>query len=105
MRKAQLQSASYAIPVPAERCAAAADEAARLLAESSHPISRPHGRPPVDLRASLEDLSLRDGVLAIRLRASRQASAGPRDVLAALGLGDLEPGGYCLTRTRVELEP
>ncbi len=55
--------------------------------------------------SSLEELTLRDGVLRMRLAADRQGSAGPRDVLAALGLDDLERAAVRLRRTRVEVEP
>jgi hypothetical protein len=39
----------------------------------------------------------------MRLRTSRRRIAGPRDVLAALGLDDLERQGEILTRTRVDI--
>lgn len=104
-RKAQLQNVAYEVPIPVERRDQAAAEVERLLADATRPILRPHRHNPVDLRQSLEDLSLQEGVLRMRLRADRQGSAGPRDVLAALGLEDLEAGGACLVRTRVEVQP
>ena len=104
-RKARLRSSTYEAPVPAERCAAAADRAAQLLALASCPIHRPHRSNPVDLRQSVEELSLAEGVVRMRLLAGSQGTAGPRDVLAALGLGDLEQAGCHLARIRVELEP
>ena len=103
--KAQLQSATYRVPVPPERCAETIDRIERLLAESSYPIQRPNKRAPIDLRQSLEELTLRDGVLEIRLHASRRASASARDVLAALELGDLEREGVYPTRSVVEARP
>jgi radical SAM-linked protein len=103
-KKAQLRSTTYELPVPQDRAVEAAARVAELLASPTRPIRRPHGEKPVDLRQSIEDLSLADGALRVRLRASRQASAGPRDVLAELGLSDLELAGSCLRRTHVELE-
>jgi len=102
--KARLQSVTYQIPVPAKRRAEAADRVARLLAADRCPVRRPHKDRPVDLRPLLEELAVRDGVLSMRLAAARQGGAGPRDVLAALGLGDLEQAGECLARTRVQLQ-
>ncbi|MGO8745262.1 MAG: TIGR03936 family radical SAM-associated protein [Thermoguttaceae bacterium] len=104
-RKARLRSSTYEAPVPAERRAAAAERAARLLTLASCPIRRPHRSSPVDLRPSVAELSLAEGVLRMRLLAGSQATAGPRDVLAALGLEDLEQAGCPLARTRVEIEP
>ena len=40
----------------------------------------------------------------MRLRTDGAGSAGPRDVLAALGLDDLEREGVRLTRTAVEID-
>jgi radical SAM-linked protein len=104
-RKAQLQSSTYEVPLPAPRRQSAADRMARLMAAPSFPIRRPHRQNPVDLRQALEELSLQEGVLRMRLRAARDGSAGPRDVLAALELSDLEQEGLTVTRTRVELVP
>jgi hypothetical protein len=49
------------------------------------------------------ELALRDGVLAMRLRIDGQGSVGPREVLAALGLADLEHSGVHLRRSAVEV--
>ena len=103
-RKAQLRSSTYRVPVPAERRAEATDRTVRLMARSTCPIQRPNKPGPIDLRSFLEELNLRDGVLKMRLRASRRQSAGPRDVLRALGLEDLEQEGVYLTRSTVELQ-
>jgi radical SAM-linked protein len=105
VRKAQVRSVTYQVPVPPERASEAADRAARLLAGSSCPIQRPRTGAVVDVRRSLEALSLEDGVLSMRLLASREASAGPRDVMALVGLADLEQAGARLARVAVELAP
>jgi len=104
-RKAQLRSTTYQIPVPAERRPDTADRIARLLTEASPPVLCTRGRRSLELRQSLEELTLREGTLRMRLAASREASPGPRDLLAGLGLEDLERAGFCLARTRVELTP
>jgi len=102
--KARLTGAVYQVPIPPDRCIGAADRVARLLAKSSCPVSRPGKPAEIDLRQFLQELTLRDGLLTMRLSTGRGRSAGPRDVLSALGLGDLEQQGVHLKRTTVELE-
>jgi hypothetical protein len=50
-------------------------------------------------------LELAGDVLVMRLRVAQAGSAGPRDVLAALGLADVERQGARLVRTALELAP
>lgn len=102
--KAQVHSVRYQVPIPLARRAQAADRIARLLAAASCMVRRPNKDTPVDLRRSLEELTLADGVLSMRLQTDRQGSAGPRDVLGALGMADLEQTGVRLKRTCVEIE-
>jgi radical SAM-linked protein len=101
--KAQLRSGTYQVPIPAERQTELAGRITQLVDAASWPIERPRGRSPLDLRRFVEEVTLADGVLRMRLRIDPQGSAGPRDVLAALGLADLEHQGSYLTRTTVEL--
>jgi radical SAM-linked protein len=107
--KARVRSTSWEILVPPERLAQTASCVSRLCAGPVAPASEPPqvivGADSPDPRPRLDELTLRDGVLHVRLRAGPQGAGGPRDVLAALGLGDLEQAGIHLTRTRVELEP
>ncbi len=103
-RKARVRGARYRVPIPAGRRDGVADRAARLLARSSFPIDRPSGRGPVDVRRGVRELDFRDGVLTMRLAAGRGPSAGPREVLRALELDDLEHEGVHIQRTAVELE-
>jgi radical SAM-linked protein len=101
--KARLSGASYRVAVPAALCPQTADRVARLLSAASYPVVRAKRSTPLDLRRFLESLTLRDGVLQMRLRIDPEGSVGPRDVLAALELADLESEGLHLTRTTVEL--
>jgi radical SAM-linked protein len=103
-RKAQLQSTVYQVPIPPPRRLEANRRVARLLAQATCPITRPNRPDPIDLRRFLQELTLRDGLLTMRLSTSRTTSAGPRDVLQALGLDDLEEQGVHLTRTAVEID-
>jgi radical SAM-linked protein len=102
--KARIKSATYQVRIPPHRVPATTCRIARLLAESSHPIQRPHKNTTVDIRQTLQDLTVTDGVLRMRLGNSRQASASARDVLGALDLEDLQEDGMYLARTTVELE-
>lgn len=104
-KKAQVRLLRYEVPVPAAVAADLPPRIAELRASSSWLVQRPNRPKPVDLCASLEELAFEGGRLTIGLRADRQATAGPREVLGALGLGDLERQGHWLTRTAVELTP
>jgi radical SAM-linked protein len=103
-RKARAVTAAYQIAIPPPRHAAAVERVGQLLETSSHPIRRPNRAAAIDLRASLVDLALGQDGLVMRLRTDPGGSAGPRDVLAALGLDDLEREGVPLTRTTVEID-
>jgi len=102
-KKAAVRRVAYEAPIPAGRLDGLAERIDRLMARSSFPIRRPKSHGAIDLRDQLEELTLRDGVLAMRLRIDRGPKASPRDVLAALGLADLEQQGVYLTRTAVEI--
>ena len=102
-KKAHVRSASYEAPIP-ETCEAdLAQRIGRLLAAESWPIDRGPRRAAIDLRPLLLELVLGQGVLRMRLRVAAQGSVGPRDVLAAVGLGHLEQQGVRLRRTAVEI--
>lgn len=104
-KKARVRSVAYEATIPAERRADLADQVRRVWGSSSCPVQRCEGDSAVDVRQFLEQLTLQEGVLRMRLRVTPQRSAGPRDVLAALALDDLEQQGWFLTRSEVELEP
>jgi radical SAM-linked protein len=103
-KKARIGHVRYRLPIPAERRQQTAERVEQLRAASSWPVARPNRDRPLDIRPFLEELSLADGALEMRLATSQQGGAGPRDVLRALELDDLEAGGACLTRTQVELQ-
>ena len=73
------------------------------MAASSWPIDRAHGRAAIDLRPLVSELALAEGVLKMRLRIDSRGSVGPREVLAVLGLTDIERQGSHLRRTAVEI--
>jgi radical SAM-linked protein len=103
--KARAAVVGYEIRIPVDRRPALQEAIDRLLALPTVPLQRP-GRPaPIDLLGDLKELGLVDGVLRMALRVSGAASASPRDLLAELGVADLEQQGNWLTRTAVELAP
>ena len=116
VRKASVLSATYQISVPESRSVLADLQVrlAEILAMSSYPMTRPN-RSSVDLRQSLQSAQLRetvlrDGgpsgpVLEMRFAVTPGADAGPRELLTALGVGDLEQRGFVLVRTSLELDP
>jgi radical SAM-linked protein len=103
-RKARLRAAWYRLPIPVPRRAATAERAERLMAMASCPVRRAAKGTQIDLRRCLEALTLQDGLLTMRLSLGGGPNAGPRDVLRALELDDLEQEGICLRRTTVELQ-
>ena len=99
------RSASYQVAVPGPRLPGLEERIQRLLAASTSLVRR---REP--FRADRPS-RLAPGAgpaaktcLQMRLRTDPGGSAGPRDVLAALGLEDLEHEGHVLTRTAVEID-
>ncbi len=103
-RKARAVSASYQIAVPVSRLPGLEERIQRLLSASTSLIRRPNRSAPIDLSASLLALALEEGSLEMRLRTDPGGSATARDVLAALGLEDLEHEGIVLTRSEVEID-
>jgi radical SAM-linked protein len=102
-KKVRVTSATYQAPIPAPLQTGLEERIDRLLAQSACPIARSHGRSSIDIRPLLESLALNAGVLSMRLRIDQAGSAGPREVLRALDLGDLESQGVSLARTAVEI--
>lgn len=101
--KARVRAMTYQFPVPGERRPQVEQAMAQLLARTTLCIQRDDRAAPVDMRADLESLAWRDDGVRFRIAASQRASLRPRDVLAALGLADLEQQGCFLTRSEVEL--
>jgi radical SAM-linked protein len=103
-RKAHAVSASYEIAIPQSRLPGLEAAVQGLRSASSCMVRRPNRSAPIDLCATLLGLALQGDTLEMRLKTDPGGSAGPRDVLAALGLEDLEHDGIALTRTDVEID-
>jgi radical SAM-linked protein len=104
-KKVRVTSATYRAAMPLSLQTGLEERIDRLLAQSACPISRSHGRSSIDIRPLLETLAFSDGCLSMRLRIDQAGSAGPREVLQALDLGDLESQGIALARTAVQIAP
>jgi len=103
-KKAQASRLCYELPLPVERLAEAGRAVERVNAAERLLAQREGREAAVDLRATLEELTISQGVLRMTLRAIHTAHARPRDILEVLELADLEFSG-ALVRSRVELEP
>ncbi|QGJ72021.1 Radical SAM-linked protein [Planctomycetales bacterium 10988] len=102
--KAQVVRVTYEIDassIPQAELQAAIE---RFLKESEYWIVREDNQKKVDLRAPVQSLGLEDSMLKMIFKVSRQGTARPREILAAIGLDSLEQTGIFLTRTEVELE-
>lgn len=104
LKKASVRSAVYEITVPESDVSTVRDRLTEILASQSFPMERVN-RSPVDLRRSLLYAECRDTTLVMRFSVTPGADAGPRELLAALGMADLEQRGAVLVRTSLELEP
>jgi radical SAM-linked protein len=106
--KAKIVGMSYQAPVPWDQRDAVACAIQHIATQDRWPIERDDRSAPLDLKADLDSLELTDGpegpVVQFRLSATREAAVRPREVLDAIGLGDLENEGYCLTRTSVHVQ-
>lgn len=101
-KKAKVNSLTYEAHIPEDRCDQVKNRIDAIMVTHTCPIQRVN-KKSVDLMESLESMTLVDEILSVRFRITAQASAGPRDVLAVLGIDDLEKKGMCLKRTEVEL--
>ena len=102
--KARVARVTYQIAVARDQEDEIARRAAELVSRESATVQRPRQSKPIDLLEFLEELKVCEGVLSMTLRVTPQSNAGPREVLDAIGLADIEREGARLTRTRVELE-
>lgn len=85
---------TFEAPVPVERQAALAE---RIAQTATPPIS---GERTL---AFVDEIALADGRLRFAARVTPEGTTRPRDLLAWLGLDDLDEQGLFLTRTAVEL--
>jgi len=102
-KKAQAAGVAFAVTVPTEQHEQVQQKIENLLGQTSFPIQRPGRSQSLDLRPLVNALNLDGDTLRMSLRVDGDGSARPREVLAAIGLVDVESEGLIITRTRVEL--
>jgi len=102
-KKARVRGFTCQVPIPNRHLSRLPSRIEQLLDASSWPLKRARRAEPFDLRPSLENLSLQRDLLQMRLVVGQRGTAGPRDVLEALGLSDIEREGAILRRTVVEV--
>lgn len=115
--KPRIERVTYELPVPVDRQATVAqrlhgnplapqgDAGASLCCPQSADAAQP-SIPSTDGRdatAFIEQIELADGVLRFSSRVTPEGTTRPRELLAWLGLADLDEQGLYLTRTAVEL--
>jgi radical SAM-linked protein len=66
-------------------------------------VERKDKQVEIDLNETLDELRLDDGRLMIGIHVVPQSQLQPRDILAALGLGEITREGAVITRIRTEL--
>ena len=103
-KKGVVREMTLTIGLPEAHQAQARERIAALLASEEYIVGREEGKGNVDLRPYIVRLEVVGEQLQIGLRVTPQGTARPREVLAALGLADLEQAGFCITRTEVLLE-
>jgi radical SAM-linked protein len=103
-KKARVGSVSYSVPIPGAHSQGLAERIDSLTAGPSCLIQRTRGRAPIDLRRCLKKLTFSEGALTMRLKTGNSGSASPREVLAVLGIDEVERHGVHLTRTAVEIQ-
>ncbi|NLF07484.1 MAG: DUF2344 domain-containing protein [Pirellulaceae bacterium] len=102
-RKVRVHSVCYEASIPAPQ-PGLQERIDSVLSAAAWPFVRPNRSAAIDLRPPIRSLSYSDGTLAMRLDcAAVGGNAGPRDVLAVLGMEDLERRGGRLRRTDVEV--
>ena len=103
-KKPKVAFVQYEVPLSAERSTNLQNAIENLMKQSEYWIERAGRDKPIDLRADLVELKLRDDVLIIKQQVTGTATANPREILAAVGVGDDEQTGYVITRTKVEIK-
>ena len=103
-RRPVVDSMVYQIRVPRSLQSDARRAASELMSSSEKWVSREGRAAPLNLRDGLLELALEDDCLRMALAASQTVSPRPREVLRAVGLGELESQGEILIRADLRLK-
>ena len=103
-RKAKIVKSVFEVPLPHLRETADLKAAIEILKRQDKLcVERKDKQIEIDLTETLDELWLDDRRLMISIRVVQQSQLQPRDLLAALGLGDVTRQGAVITRIRTEL--
>ena len=101
--KPRVEFVVYEVTVPATQSASIHSAIERLMRQTEFWIERTGRDKPIDLRADIVDLQMRDDVLMIKQQVTGAATANPREILTAVGVDEDEQAGYVITRSKVEI--
>jgi radical SAM-linked protein len=104
-KKAQVGWATYRVDVPRPYHELLQRKMEELSRQPAWRVPREGRDEPIDVKAALDHMELRDGVLQFRLALQGVPNVRPREVLRALDIDDLEDRGNYLARAKVELMP
>lgn len=99
--KAAAERVRYQMRIPAERVPGVRAAISALESDLASARSSESPDQPTPVTAGLTQLTCEGEVVAFEQQLSESVGVGPRDVLAALGLADLEASGHCLIRTEI----
>ena len=108
-RKAKISKSVFEVLLPQERSAGEIDlvalEAAieTLKTQRELSVNRKDKQVILDLKETLDELWLDGNRLMISINVVQQSQLQPRDLLAALGLGEVTREGAVITRIKTEL--
>lgn len=102
---AHVRRVGYRIALPPESNAGLPERIAELLARKELWVDRERSaRTRLNIRPYLDAIRVGEGSLEMDLWVTPTGTAKPREILAALGLGELLDGGAVLERVWIELE-
>ncbi len=99
--KAAAERVRYQMRIPAERAPQALAAIRGLESAPAIVGSEASPGPPRHVTSGLTQLWCDGEIVVFEQQLSESVGVGPRDVLAAIGLADLEASGHCLVRTEI----
>jgi len=103
-RKVKMEKATYELTLPVDTDIDSLEKAIQeFTTREKLVVERKDKQVELDLAESLDGLWFEDGKLVMSIRVVQQSQLQPRDILAALGLGEILREGATLTRTKIEL--
>ena len=103
--KTHIEKVDYVVPLSEDQCESVQIKITEFIAAESWMVERTgkKGSKQVDIRPGVHSLELNNNQLTMRLETTQTYNVKPREVLALLGIENLETRGHWLTRTGVHL--